>query len=254
MESRQIPISAEMKQRIKKEMAIHGQKNRDIADYLCMQPQSFSRIICGRALCAYEYLQRLANLWGIRENYLLCKDNIRTDNEFLIKIGSERTEKNMAISNLLKAYGYNIETVYLLAVSALDLSTLYFMDDELSFISQHIVSNTELWESITERAHVMKNNRECDKELFDDEKYYFEISDALVEKIKAEEDVLLDTDILEYVDVLTRIRKDGTLVGYIEKENSILKMMSDNAAQLFDSVIKINIKGVGYRYSEKYEI
>lgn len=251
MKKKPISVTPTMKERIRAEMKRNHQTDQDIADILYITRQQYSRIINGKYNLIPEHLKKLLSVWGVRENYLLGKDNIRTEYDFFHKIGLKSSEEHTAVTNLLSVYGYNIESVYLLAVSALDLSRLYFMDEELAFISQHIVSHVDLWEIIAERARVMKNNREYDMELFDDKKYYFEISDSLAEKIKTENETLLENDILLYVDTLARIRKDGVLVGYVENTNSILKMIGDNAAQLFDLVININRKGVGYMYTKQ---
>lgn len=236
MKNERIHVTSEMSKRFKQEMRDHGQKGYDIAKHLCVEPGTYSRYLTGKIDLYPETLQKLSDLWGVRKNYLLCKDDIRTNGSFYSQKIADKAARDIAIMNLLKASGYNIELVELLAISPRDISEFYDMTVETEFIEPYIIGNNDLWEFVKRTARDLKADKLAP---FSDSKFCFELSKGFIKN--QIEDIKEDPetgaypfyDIFDYVDDYARITENSALIGYVRDYRKIFNLMSKTAVSLF---------------------
>lgn len=237
MKNEHVSVNSEMKKRIKDEMRRNGQKNTDIAEYLRMEPGSFSRILNGRAPLAQEYLKMLVELWDVRSNYLMCIDNYRTDDEIFKRRGEKRTAKTNAARELLKVIGFEIEEVELLVINPVEIANMEYIDEELAYLEPHIIHDKNLWETVKKKAYSIRDGERF--EIYRNLEFCFEVSDV-IKKIDEGCIEYLEYEISDYVGFYSRITENGSLVGYIRNTNSLYSVITDTVESMVKSLLKSN--------------
>lgn len=237
MKNKHIAVNSEMRKRIKEEMKRNGQKNADIAEYLRMEPPSFSRILNGRSSLAQEYLKMLVELWDVRSNYLLCIDNFRTDDEIYRRKGEKRTAKTNAVRELLKVIGYETEEVELLVIKPLEMAKLENIDEELAFIEPHIISDKKLWDYVKKKVYIIRDDLPLPLEPCQNTEFCFEVS-GVIEKLDENCIEYLEYEIVQYIGFYSRITENGSLVGYIGSAHSFYDVITDTVESMFKSLLK----------------
>ena len=112
MKKERVHVTSEMRDRFKAEMKAHNQSGYQVAELLNVEPGTYSRYIRGEIDLSQDRLQKLADLWGVRTEYLLCKDDIRTIEEYLSRDDVNITERQRHVWETMTKYGYEFEYLY----------------------------------------------------------------------------------------------------------------------------------------------
>lgn len=122
-------LSPKMIDRFKTEADRNGQYDYQVAEYLNIAPQTYSRFVRGEYPIRNEYVEKLADLWGVRKDYLLCVDDIRTNEEYYDNHYERLSKRQRVIWEALPVYGYEFEYVDLNPdVNQRESKTKYFSD------------------------------------------------------------------------------------------------------------------------------
>lgn len=112
MKKERVHVTSEMRDRFKAEMKAHKQNGYQVAELLNVEPGTYSRYLRGEIDLSQERLQKLAELWGVRTEYLLCKDDTRTIEEYFKRDDVDITERQRHIWETMTKYGYEFEYLY----------------------------------------------------------------------------------------------------------------------------------------------
>lgn len=105
-------LSPEMRDRFKAEADKNGRYDYQVAEeYLHVTSKTYSAWMRGKNPIGEDYVKKLADLWGVRENYLLCIDDIRTDTEYYDAYHKNLSNRQRAIWEALPVYGYEFEYI-----------------------------------------------------------------------------------------------------------------------------------------------
>ena len=74
-------INQDMKDRIVKEIKLSGKTQKEFAEAVPIHPKYFSAILNGRKAIGMDIINRMAEILSVRPEYLLCKDEYRTENK-----------------------------------------------------------------------------------------------------------------------------------------------------------------------------
>lgn len=112
MKKERVHVTSEMRDRFKTEMKAHKQNGYQVAELLNVEPGTYSRYLRGEIDLSQERLQKLADLWGVRADYLLCKDDSRTFAEYFNRDDINITKRQHHIWDTMTKYGYEFEYLY----------------------------------------------------------------------------------------------------------------------------------------------
>ena len=252
MKKERIHVTSEIRARIKEEMKKNGLKNETVAEYLRIEPGTYSRIINDKIAMTSEHLQGLLKLFGVRENYLLCIDNYRTESDIYETKENQLTEEHRAMIRLLETFGYSFETVELLEITARDLAGFKDMDKELDFIADHVIGC-----SPSDLINVL-NNETINSPVHN----VFEMSGGLIEKYLYPHDrtnrkakvltfkkgsfkVYPDEEGCYYESVFyisfhVKITKNGELLGYVKDLSDYMNVLNNSTKTLFSSLLEMD--------------
>ena len=236
MKKKPIRVTSIMKERIRAEMKRNHQTDQDMADMLYITRQQYSRIINGKYQLAPEHLKKLLSTWGVRENYLLGIDSVRSDEEMWNAKDESRSALIRSEDEFLKALGIKTEWCELVHFKISELIRLrksgLDIDKMILFIDSYICEPRENWIRFMELLY----------EPYDNHDYYFLTSGLLIEDltelIMEEEpgsDLELYEKIYEYAFYTSKIEIDGVLIGYCSSD--FYNIIADTVKSLFSSLM-----------------
>ena len=255
MENKHFDVTPEIKKRIRTEMKKNEltKTNESLAYFLDLSSTQVSRILNGQSSCSSEYLDKLAKLWEVRKDYLLCNDDYRTDDDIYAIKGKKLSEKNKAVRQLLELSGYKFEMVELLSITSGDIVRLKDMDGELNFIKEYLEENSKtnielIFRQLAKRKanasthHIFQlRGGLLKKYLFnrgaDPQKYRTIQTDAGWFKILPDENGVCH-EIIGFISFWTRITRNNELIGYVKYLDNYLGILSENTNTLFASMLK----------------
>lgn len=255
MKNKHVNVTPEMRDRLKAEMKRSKRINTNakIAELLDLTTTQISRILTGRSSCALEYIERLAEEWEVRTDYLLCKDDYRTIWDIYEVMDDQLSKKNKAVLNLLDLYGYRFEIVELLKITSGDIARLKDANEELRFIKDYVKEeNKENIEVEIKRPHRRSDNSsyrifELTGGILKKYLWRSNVDPAKCKVIKVADHhaikILPDDkgvyhEIIGYVDFWTKITLNGELIGYVKHIDDYLGVLSENTNTLFNSMLK----------------
>lgn len=255
MRNKHIDVTPEMRDRIKAEMKRNKQANTnaEIATILNLTPTQISRILSGKSSCDLDYIKRLAKIWGVRTDYLLCKDDYRTEWDIYEIRREQLSEKNKAVVNLLELYGYEFEMVELLKITSADIARLKDANEELRFIKDYVEGNGKTDIEVVFKRFVHLKSATNAYHMFELSggllKKYLCRSSADLKKCKVikvanrslkllPDDKGVYHEIIGYVDFWTKITLNDELIGYVKNVDDYLGVLSENTNALFSSMVK----------------
>lgn len=125
--------------RLKELAREHHYKNSQMMSFLGYENEkTVSALYSGRQKIKSDHIKDLANLFGVRENYLLCVDDWKTEDDMISKIHIKDIEEYRIKIDYLRSLGLQIEPsiTSLLSPSTIyknmDLITPYLTDETLS--------------------------------------------------------------------------------------------------------------------------
>ena len=101
-------INQDMKDRIVKEMKLSGKTQEEFAEAVPIHPKYFSAILNGRKAIGMDIVNRMAEILSVRPDYLLCKDEYRTENELLAIIGIQNSQHYITMIDFLDSIGIEV--------------------------------------------------------------------------------------------------------------------------------------------------
>ena len=243
MKNKHYVVTSEMKKRIKNEMKRNGEKNTNISELLSIEPQSFSRILNGNSRLADDYLSDLCKHWGVRKEYLLCNDSVRTENDMFDKEVDEQYDRNKKLIDFLSTIGYEFERVYMLIISPADIiehGKYYNIDDLCKVLLPYVQDTAQNIELFIDRA---RNMAAIDYGYH--EKHWFNVYPDCITKLyelnALNEEV--QNPIVDFYDNFLnscyRISKNGVVVGYLKLGKFLLiaDILERNTENLFTSLL-----------------
>lgn len=255
MRNKHVDVTPEMRDRIRSEMKRNKQTNinEKIGELLNLTSTQVSRILNGKSSCALEYIEKLAKIWGVRTDYLLCEDDYRTEWDIYEVRDKQLSEKNKAVVNLLELYGYRFEMAELLKITSADIARLKDANEELLFIKNYVKGNgkTDIEVEFKKIPH-----RRSDTSSY----HIYELTGGILKKYLCRsgtdlkkckvievadhtlkilpDDKGVYHEIIGYVDFWTKITLNGELIGYVKYIDDYLGVLSENTNTLFNSMLK----------------
>lgn len=101
-------INQDMKDRIVKEIKLSGKTQKEFAEAVPIHPKYFSAILNGRKAIGMDIINRMAEILSVRPEYLLCKDEYRTENELLAIIGIQNSQHYITMIDFLDSIGIEV--------------------------------------------------------------------------------------------------------------------------------------------------
>lgn len=145
MKKERVIVDKAIKDRIKSEMKLHGHTNEFIAEKLDIEPGSYSRKLNGNIALMPHDIKALTSLWGIREEYLLCKDDFRTNKDMVEYYSDTYYEEDSRIIDLLNYYGYKFSFKSMVDVRIKDILCSDSVEDCLASLHETIVISPSRW-------------------------------------------------------------------------------------------------------------
>lgn len=242
MKNKHYVVTSEMKKRIKDEMKLNGEKNTDISELLSIEPQSFSRILNGNSRLADDYLSVLCKHWGVRKEYLLCMDSIRTESDMFDNEIDEQYDRTKKLIDFLGAMGYEVDSMHMLIISPADIVAYgsYCTVGELIELVIHYAYGAA--EKIERFIDAARDMAVTDYGYY--KKHWFNISPDIIPKLyELEKNGKLTNDCMDFwLDCLHRcyrISKRGVVLGYLERTSflEITDILERNTENLFASLL-----------------
>ena len=100
-----ITVTKEMKGRIVDETRAQGMKLKELADAISYHSKYLSNILNGHTEASSSIIYSIADALGVRIEYLLCIDNIRTENDFAELYGHENIRAHNCTLDYLNSLG-----------------------------------------------------------------------------------------------------------------------------------------------------
>ena len=230
MKNERVRVTAEMRDRIKDEINKCPLKEYEIAEtVLYCRPGTFSRYLTGEITIHLDDIRKLAELWNVRKEYLLCMDNIRTDDEFTERLlGGGLSKRQRAIWNALQIYGYEFEYITEIAITPAQLHDIADTDNALNELSKCILSQPGEWEQFKEAV----NNP---KSTIYNVKHVFMIEEGNCELIEL-------TAFVNYLDNYVKISRNDVCYGFMNSIDFVkaVEFMEISVSNLFDTFLYIN--------------
>ena len=101
-------INQDMKDRIINEIKLSGKTQKEFAEAVPIHPKYFSAILNGRKAIGMDIINRMAEILSVRPEYLLCKDEYRTENELLAIIGIQNSQHYITMIDFLDSIGIEV--------------------------------------------------------------------------------------------------------------------------------------------------
>ena len=243
MKKKPVRVTPIMKDRIRAEMKRHNQKDQDIADILYITRQQYSRIINGKYQLMPEHLNKMVSIWGVRENYLLGIDAVRSEEDMMKKRDESRSAMSKAERDFLKAIGINVEWCELVhfRISEIikDKETGLDIDRMISFFDPYICEPRENWNRFKNLLDKMVQTYDS----FYDRDFYFitsglilvDINDIMMEVEEFGSDAQFYEKIDKFPFYTYKIEIDGTLIGYCSLNYN--DVIANTVKALFSSLI-----------------
>ena len=102
---RKITITSEMKERIITEVKRAGYTQKRLAELIPIHSKYLSPILNGHREVSLDIVSRISAILHVRIEYLLCTDNIRTENELEGLYGYENIRAHNAMISFLESIG-----------------------------------------------------------------------------------------------------------------------------------------------------
>ena len=157
MKKERVIVDEAIRARIKSEMKLHGHTNEFIAEKLDIEPGSYSRKLNGSIALMPHDIKELTSLWGIREEYLLCKDDLRTDKDMIDYFSDLYHEEDSKIIELLNYYGYKFDFKSMIEVRIEDILNSDSVEDYLASLHETITITPSHWEKFKSTVMDQRN-------------------------------------------------------------------------------------------------
>ena len=248
MKNERIRVTSEMRDRFTEERKRHNQKQKDVAEYLNVEPGTYSRYLRGEIDLSPETLRKLCILWGVREDYLLCNDNDRTKEDIINNANDTLNEKERLFYYLLDSFGYDTDFVRFFIVSPAEMANTEYCG-LFDFIEPHIHTRRDIWEVFKNTVRDSSDyiNHYSSQWFLVDHNFMDRGFSAFASEKMSNDDFNF---ILNHTHVCVKISKNGKLVGYIKRRNmydieSILENSLTNLCEtLFDRFVCMDNTGM----------
>lgn len=104
-----IRLTEEMKNRIVKEIKATGMSQKEFARRIPIHDKYFSAILNGHKEVSFDIIDRVGSTLGIRSEYLLGRDEYRTESELVTATGIHYSEEYQTMIDFLKSIGIGVE-------------------------------------------------------------------------------------------------------------------------------------------------
>lgn len=132
-----VEIKKEIGARLKKEAGLHNLKRSEMRELLAYEKEeSVSAVYSGKQTPTPDKIKKLAETWGLRENYLICADDWRTEDDKLSALHAENTKEYRVVIDFFRYIGVNLELAPFMTIpvplllSHKDVLLPYFTEDE----------------------------------------------------------------------------------------------------------------------------
>ena len=101
-------INQDMKDRIINEIKLSGKTQKEFAEAVPIHPKYFSAILNGHKAVGIDIVNRMAEILSVRPEYLLCKDEYRTEEELLAITGILNHHNYRHLIDFLDSIGIDV--------------------------------------------------------------------------------------------------------------------------------------------------